>query len=93
MNAHPSPVFADAIQLSNAIGNLIDNAIKYSKGSPEIDIKTMNEDSSIVLVLADKGIGIDKMYVKEVFHHYFRVPTGDISNVKGFGLGLAYVRK
>jgi two-component system phosphate regulon sensor histidine kinase PhoR len=93
LNAQSSLVYADAMQLSNAIGNLIDNAIKYSKGAPEIDIKTRNEDSSILLVLADKGIGIDKMYAKEVFYHYFRVPTGDIHNVKGFGLGLAYVRK
>lgn len=93
LNAQSSLVYADTMQLSNAIGNLIDNAIKYTNGFPEIDLKTFNEDSFIVLVVADKGIGINKMYAGEVFKNYFRVPTGDVHNVKGFGLGLAYVKK
>lgn len=93
LNAHQSLVQADALQLSNAISNLIDNAIKYSKGIPEIDVKTFNKDGFLVLEVADKGIGIDKMYLNDIFKNYFRVPTGDVHNVKGFGLGLAYVRK
>jgi two-component system, OmpR family, phosphate regulon sensor histidine kinase PhoR len=85
-------IIGDKNHLTNAICNLIDNAVKYSGENPEISIRTYNSNNKIITVISDNGIGIDKEYMKQVFDKYFRVPTGDIHDVKGFGLGLAYVK-
>ncbi len=86
-------VIGDKSHLTNALCNLIDNSIKYSKNKPEITIQTFNAGENLILVISDKGIGIEKEYQKKVFDKFFRVPTGDVHDVKGFGLGLAYIKK
>jgi len=93
LNAQRVVVMGDKTHLTNAVRNLVDNAIKYSKKNPELSIQTHNVDKNIVVVLSDKGIGIEKKYLKKVFEKYFRVPKGDLHDVRGFGLGLAYVKK
>jgi two-component system phosphate regulon sensor histidine kinase PhoR len=86
-------VMGDGTHLMNAFRNLVDNAIKYSKDVPEIIIHTYNRDRKIFIAVSDKGAGIEKEYQKKVFDKFFRVPTGDVHDVKGFGLGLAYIKK
>ncbi len=86
-------VMGDKTHLSNVLRNLLDNAIKYSPGKPELLIRTFNSWQSLVMVITDKGIGIDAEYHEKVFDKFFRVPTGNVHDVKGFGLGLAYVKK
>ncbi len=93
LNAENVMIVGDKSHLGNALRNLIDNAIKYSKEKPELNIKTSNMGQSLIVVVSDKGIGIEKEYQRKVFEKFFRVPTGDIHDVKGFGLGLAYVKK
>lgn len=83
----------DKNHLINVIGNLLDNSIKYSQGIPEITITTYNLDQDIFLEIIDKGIGIDKRFHYRVFEKYFRVPKGNVHDVKGFGIGLAYVKR
>ena len=92
-NADDLIVQADKLHLNNILLNLLDNAVKYSKERPVINIQISNKNHALQLVVADKGIGIMKEYQKKVFDKFFRVPTGNIHNVKGFGLGLNYVKK
>jgi two-component system phosphate regulon sensor histidine kinase PhoR len=85
-------VHADKEQFQTAISNLIDNALKYCETKPEIIIKTYNKGENILIEIADNGIGIKQEHVNQIFEKYFRVPTGDVHNVKGFGIGLSTVK-
>lgn len=84
-------VNADCFHLANTFNNILDNACKYSPNAPEISISSYNKNGSIIIAFADKGIGIDKPDQKSIFQEFSRVNTGNIHNVKGFGLGLSYV--
>lgn len=93
LDAENPVIFGDKTHLVNALYNLVDNAIKYSPEKPELSIRTHNHEQQFILVVSDKGIGIEKEYQKKVFEKFFRVPTGDVHDVKGFGLGLSYIKK
>ena len=83
---------SDKMHLSNMISNLVDNAIKYSEHAPMIDVILKRDNKKILLSVTDKGIGIKKEHITKIFDKLYRVPTGNIHNVKGFGLGLSYVK-
>jgi signal transduction histidine kinase len=91
-NAKISTILADSVHITNVISNLVDNALKYSKEIPEIKVEALNRKNGIEIRIKDKGIGIPKEYQKKVFDRFFRVPTGNVHDVKGFGLGLSYVK-
>ena len=88
---HPL-IKADKVHLSNVIFNLLDNANKYSPRKPQILVSTADAENGISISITDKGMGISKANLKRIFEKLFRVPTGDVHNVKGFGLGLSYVK-
>ena len=90
--AKNSVVKGDQLHITNVVYNLIDNAVKYSDGSPLVEIETHDESGAIAISFKDHGIGISKENQRKVFDKLFRVPTGNIHNVKGFGLGLSYVK-
>ena len=86
-------IFADQAHIKNVINNLLDNAIKYAGDQVKINIALSENGDRYTLSVQDNGIGIPKAYQKGVFDLFFRVPSGNIHNVKGFGLGLAYVKQ
>jgi len=92
LNASDHTITADRVHFSNIINNLLDNAKKYSPENPEIEISTTNFKGRIHINVSDKGIGISKDNQQHVFKKFHRLQTGDIHDVKGFGLGLFYVK-
>lgn len=91
LDAAEAVVVGDELHLSNVLFNLIDNAIKYSKERPDITIRTKNVHKHIQITVADKGIGMSRDQLSRIFEQFYRIPTGNRHDVKGFGLGLSYV--
>lgn len=92
LSQEPVLINADAFHLERVFLNLLDNAIKYSKDAPVITIRTFVGDSKISVEISDKGIGIEADEQQRIFDRFYRVSTGNLHNVKGFGLGLSYVK-
>ena len=94
LQAKKTSIFVDEMHFTNVIFNLMDNAVKYK--NPETDlhllVTTENKDGKVVVTIADNGIGIKKEDLKKIFEKFYRVHTGNRHDVKGFGLGLAYVK-
>ncbi|RDB06391.1 sensor histidine kinase [Runella aurantiaca] len=93
LNAMEPYIHADRMHFTNAISNLIDNAFKYTPQNPVILLETFNENGALVVSVKDNGIGIAPEYRDKVFKKFYRVPTGNVHNVKGFGIGLSYVQQ
>lgn len=91
LSARNDIIKGDELHLSNVIFNLIDNAIKYSKQDPQITISTENSGKSLIIKVADNGIGMGRDQLSKIFSQFYRIPTGNLHDVKGFGLGLSYV--
>ena len=88
-----SNVLGNETHLINVIVNILDNAIKYNDNTPENFIKTLNVGSRILIEIKDNGIGMNKVVQSKIFEKFYRKQTGDLHDVKGHGLGLAYVKK
>jgi two-component system phosphate regulon sensor histidine kinase PhoR len=88
-------IFVDEMHFTNVIFNLLDNAVKYKKpdGDLQLHVRTWNESGKLYISIQDNGIGIKKENLKKIFDKFYRVHTGNLHDVKGFGLGLAYVKK
>ncbi len=95
IEAVESTIYVDEVHFTNTIFNLMDNAVKYSKPNVPLNIylRTWNEDNFVFLSIRDTGIGMKKESLKKIFDKFYRVHTGNVHDVKGFGLGLAYVKK
>ncbi|WP_238155792.1 sensor histidine kinase KdpD [Meridianimaribacter sp. CL38] len=93
LEASKSSVLANESHFTNVIVNILDNAIKYSDDAPKIDVYTENVGNNILLKIADQGNGMSKQVQKRVFEKFYREHTGNVHNVKGHGLGLAYVKR
>lgn len=92
LNARRDLINADPVHFRNLVSNLIDNAVKYSKGNLLLKISTSNTNRNLILRVEDNGIGMTKETVRRIFEKFYRAHTGNIHNVKGFGLGLSYVK-
>jgi two-component system phosphate regulon sensor histidine kinase PhoR len=94
LNAENDIIEADEVHISNLVNNLMDNAVKYGKENvpPKIGIFTSSTDKKFVIRIEDNGIGMNRETLKRIFERFYRAHTGNIHNVKGFGLGLSYVK-
>jgi len=88
LDAGNAVINADELHFSNVIYNLVDNAVKYSIDNPDITISTLNKNEQVVIRVADKGIGMSRDQQTKIFEQFYRIPTGNLHDVKGFGLGL-----
>jgi len=95
LEAEDSSIYADEMHITNVLFNLLDNALKYrNKDIPlQLMARTKNDNNKLYISIEDNGIGVRKEHLKKIFDRFYRVPTGNVHDVKGFGLGLAYVRK
>uniref|UniRef100_UPI0032177C0A sensor histidine kinase n=1 Tax=uncultured Draconibacterium sp. TaxID=1573823 RepID=UPI0032177C0A len=93
MSKKPTFIIADKFHFANLLSNILENAVKYCEQTPEILISLKQKKNSFELSFADNGIGIPREYRKKIFKKFYRIPTGNVHNVKGFGLGLDYVHK
>ena len=95
LQAVEDSVNIDEMHFTNVLFNLLDNALKYRKEDVPLELmmRTWNDTGKLYISIEDNGIGIKKEYVKKVFDRFYRIPTGNVHDVKGFGLGLAYVHK
>ncbi len=93
LSAENPMIRGDEVHITNLIFNLLDNAEKYSKEIPKIEILTENKNNWVIVQIKDYGIGISKENLSQIFERFYRIPTGNVHNVKGFGLGLSYVRR
>lgn len=82
---------ADKLHITSVLYNLLDNALKYSKGKPVIDVLIKSHQEHVSISVTDNGVGISKEYKNKIFEKFFRIPGGDQHNIKGYGLGLSYV--
>lgn len=92
LNASDSVLVADLVHITNIVNNLLDNAIKYCDKTPDLRVSTSNTKNKIVISFKDNGKGISRENLKYIFDKFYRVPTGNLHDVKGFGLGLFYVK-
>ena len=92
LDVDPPFVIADELHLANVVHNLLDNACKYSPDIPDISITTKTQNRDVIISIEDHGIGMSKDQMKKIFDKFYRVPTGNVHDVKGFGLGLNYVK-
>ena len=88
----PLRIYADVTYFNQALINLLDNSLKYAT-KPQIKIGTTRTDKMCIISVRDNGIGIEKKYLKDIFRKFYRVPTGNVHNVKGFGIGLNFAKK
>lgn len=93
LNAENPTIVGDKVHITNLVHNLVGNALKYTHTNPTIKIFTQNIDNGVEVSVEDNGIGMSEESQKRIFDKFYRVPTGNVHNVKGFGLGLSYVKK
>lgn len=92
LQAEAPLVKADRIHMTNVFNNILDNALKYMRNEPHITVSTSSDLNGVTVKVADNGVGIDRIHQKKIFDKLYRVPTGNVHNVKGFGIGLSYVK-
>lgn len=92
LDASSNEIFGDLVHITNVIFNLLDNAVKYCNDFPVVEVSSTSSSKGVYIQVKDYGIGIKKENLKFVFDQFYRVPTGNLHNVKGFGLGLYYVK-